>query len=159
MKVNKSSWHYRLMNYFNFDIISDLRYGGKVTLCKYFWNVIGSIITLLGAILLSIAGIFVASILLLSVVIAPISYLTQAYFGFGWDFASELGVGLIWILWVVIPLGIGVQSVAQKQMKVFPAWMKISLPETVPNTKPNILVEYVKAKKNKFCPIIEVSDD
>lgn len=84
MKVNKSSWYYKLMDYFNFDIIEDLHYGENVTLCRYFWNVVGSIIALLGAITLSICAAAVASVVLLAFVIAPISYLTQSYLGFGW---------------------------------------------------------------------------
>lgn len=159
MKVNKNSWHYKLMNYFNFDIIVDLRYGSNVTLCRYFWNVIGSIIALLGAITLGICATALASLVLMAFVIAPISYLTQSYLGFGWDTASEIGVVMIWICWVVLPFFVGLEDAIKGNMKVFPNWMKIKLPEPAPETKPNILVEYVKARKNKFCPLVELDKE
>lgn len=159
MKVNKNSWHYKLMNYFNFDIIDDLEYGSNVTLCRYFWNTVGSIIVLLGAILVGICVAGLLSLVLLAFVIAPISYLTQSYFGFGWDFATELGALMIWIVWVGVPLCMGLEATVKGKIKVFPNWMKVKLPEPVPNTKPNILVEYVKAKKNKFCPLIELDKE
>ena len=159
MKVNKNSWHYKLMNYFNFDIIDDLRYGNNVTLCRYFWNAVGSVIALLGAITVGICATALASLVLMVFVIAPISYLTQSYLGFGWDMATELGALMIWICWVAIPFSMGLESTVKGRMKVFPNWMKIKLPEQAPDTKPNILVEYVKAKKSKFCPLIELDKE
>ena len=159
MKVNKSSWHYKLMDYFNFDIIDDLRYGDNVTLCRYFWNVIGSLLVALLVTFVAVGVAGIASLLLMVCIIAPISYLSQSYFGFGWDFASEMGVTMIWITWVLVPLGMGVDAVAKKQMKIFPSWMKIKLLPPAASSKPNILVEYVKAKKNKFCPLIELDKE
>ena len=158
MKVNKSSWHYKLMKYFKFDIISDLRYGSNVTLCRYFWNAVGSILMLFGAIALGIATVAIGLCILL-VLLSPISYLTQSYFGFGWDFATELGVIMIWMFWVATPLVAGFTAVFDGQMKVFPSWMKIKLLPPAASSKPNILVEYVKAKKNKFCPLIELDKE
>jgi hypothetical protein len=159
MKVNKSSWHYRLMDYFNFKIINDLYSGTNVTLCRYFWNVVGSLITLLGGVLVGIAVAGVMCLTLFAFVIAPISYLTQSYFGFGWDIATQLGFIMIWICWVIIPLCMGLEAAIRGNMKVFPNWMKIKLSEPAPETKPNLLVEYVKAKKSKFCPLIELEKD
>lgn len=159
MKVNKNSWHYKLMNYFNFDIIDDLRYGSNVTLCRYFWNAVGSIIALLGAVALGLMVAALASLVLLAFVIAPISYLTQSYFGFGWDFATELGVVMIWVVWVILPLGHGLEQTIKGKMKVWPSWMKIKLLPPAASSRPNILVEYVKAKKNKFCPLVELDKE
>ena len=158
MKVNKSSWHYKLMDYFNFKIIRDLSYGENVTLCRYFWNVVGSLLLLLVATAAVIGGtgflLCVAFILL-----SPLSYLTQAYFGFGWDAMSKMGVAGIWFMWVLLPLLIGLVEAFKGNMKVFPSWMKIKLTPPAASSKPNILVEYVKAKKNKFCPLIELDKE
>lgn len=159
MKVNKNSWHYKLMKYFKFDIIDDLKYGENVTLCRYFWNTIGSILTLLGAIMVGISSAGIASLVLLAFVIAPISYLTQSYLGFGWDMATELGVVMIWIVWVMIPLGVGLEATIRGNMRVFPSWMKFKIFPPAASSKPNILVEYIKAKKSKFCPLIELDKE
>ena len=158
MKVNRSSWRYKLMKYFKFDIISDLHCGSKVTLCRYFWNVLGGLLHLLGAVALSIATVVIGLCILVTL-LSPISYLTQSYFGFGWDFATELGVIMIWMFWVAMPLVGGFTAVFEGQMKVFPSWMKIKLLPPAASSKPNILVEYVKAKKNKFCPLIELDKE
>jgi hypothetical protein len=159
MKVNKSSWHYRLMNYFNFKITDDLDYNRNVTLCRYFWNVVGSLISLLGGVLVGIAVAGIMCLALFAFLIAPISYLTQSYFGFGWDFATDLGFIMIWIIWVIVPFFMGLEATIKGNMKVFPNWMKIKPPEPAPDNKPNLLVEYVKAKKSKFCPLIELDED
>ena len=56
-----------------------------------------------------------------------------------------------------------VWQTALEQVKaglIIPDWMKFSKQKVTPKkeTKPNILFEYVKAKKNKFCPIVKLED-
>ena len=160
MKISKNSWHYKLLDFFKFDVIYDLRLGINVSLCRYFWNVVVGLMAVGGCVVLGSAAVFLIGALTFLAVIAPISYLTQSYFGFGWDYASTHGVSMIWIMWVVLPLAVGITGAFKGELKVFPSWMKVNnKPRIKKAKKPNIFMEYLKAKKAKVCPLVEVSDE
>lgn len=164
MNINKSSWHFKLLDKMDFRVARQLKYeDSNVTLCQYFWNVVGAILKGLsiGWIIafLVLGSLFIASSIITGLVI---------FFGANWlpvveyrgfMFANH-GVGLL--LSVLIGVSF-IWQTAIDQVKaglIVPNWMKSSKQVVTPKkeVKPNILFEYVKAKKNKFCPIVKLED-
>jgi hypothetical protein len=130
MEISQDSWHHRLNRFFN-------GYPDGMSLCYYFWRTVLCVIS-------SIAGIGVF-IFLLYFAVTPFLY---AFFGVDIATNTNARVAGFVITEIVIAI-IGVITFAdymedRKHRKA-----------TEPK-EPNILVEYVKATKNKFCPIIEV---
>ena len=99
--IRRTSWHYRLVRW------EDPNAPMPVTLCGYFWVVVG-------------AGTFRMFFSMLMVVVMPI---VGMFFGSAW-------------LWNHRP------------------WRRKAA-EAMPH-EPNLLVEWVKAKKRRVCPLIEV---
>lgn len=53
----------------------------------------------------------------------------------------------------------GACAAARGEIYVFPSWMKVKFNNKPKKDKqPNILLEYIKAKKQKICPLIELED-
>lgn len=164
MNINKNSWHYKLLNKMDFRVARRLKYeDSNVTLCEYFWNVVAAGVTFVAIALiitfLVLGSLFIASTMLVGLVI---------FFGASWLPVVEYGsfifgnhaVGLL--LSILIGIAFAWQT-AIDQVKaglIIPNWMKLSKQKVTPNkeTKPNILFEYIKAKKNKFYPIVKLED-
>lgn len=156
MKVNKNSWHYKLMDYWDYKVIDQLLYGNNVTLCKYFWNVVGAILQSVGFAAMIVVAIVLFLALVFGIVIAPINYLLTAYFGVP-ELMEGLGVVTIFIFWVFLPLAGGVEEYMRGNIKGIPDWMRFSHKEVVKKEKkPNLAWEYIKAKKAKVCPFIQL---
>ena len=164
MNINKSSWHFKLLNKMGFRVARQLKYeDSNVTLCQYFWNVVG-------AILMGLCIGWISTFLVLGSLFIAFSIVTGLviFFGASWlpivehgsfMFGSHAG-GLIFSFLVGTAF---VWQTALEQVKaglIIPDWMKFSKQKVTPKkeTKPNILFEYVKAKKNKFCPIVKLED-
>lgn len=162
MNINKSSWHFKLLNNFQFKIVRKLRYEEPVTLCEYFWNVVA--VVLFSLVWITTIAIFVAGSLF---VMSSIFMGLVVFFGASWLPVVEVG-GFVHSMYsggLLIFCLIGVAFIAQtlidqiKEGKITPEWMKVYKVEAPKkNTKPNILFEYVKAKKNKFCPVVRLED-
>lgn len=127
MKVSESSWHYKLVDYFNWE--------HSESLCFYFWQVVAGCLCTIGIfvvflmlmfILISFPGVIVASKLFNS---------TEVLYYITWVGLSVL----FWTSFVLIGVGFG-KFIEYKRNKK-------------PST--NILFQYIKAKKSKICPVIE----
>jgi len=136
MKVSKHSWHYRLWS-LGRDSSSRPR-----NLCKYFWHI---------------------------ALIKVLFPLVVAFF-------VLLGVGLLlWVIWghpiqtaAVILVALGIVLLGFGLFKLLQMWGErreearyaASLVPTPPKPKkqPGVLRSFIKAKKQKACPLIEVVD-
>jgi len=164
MNINKSSWHFKLLDMLDFKLVRKLCKGGTVTLCQYFWNVIGAVLLgiVTGSVItfLVIGGLFIASTMLNGLVIffgaswLPIIEASSFLYinhGVGLFLATLMGIAFIWQT-AIDQVNAGL---------IVPHWLKlpkrvVAKPEK--EGKPNILFEYVKAKKNKFCPVVRLED-
>lgn len=159
MKVNKNSWHYKLMDWWDYGVTVELHCGFNVTLCKYFWNVVGAILQSVGFAIMIVVAIALFAFVFAAIVIAPINYLLTAYFGVP-ELMEGVGVVTIFIFWVLLPLIAGFEECMRGNIKGIPDWMR-STPkeEVVVEKKPNLVWEYIKAKKAKVCPIVSLNDE
>lgn len=164
MNINKSSWHFKLLDMLDFKLVRKLCNGDAVTLCQYFWNVVGAILLGIstGSIItfLVLGSLFIAATMLSGLVI---------FFGASWLPIIEAGSFLyinhgIGLLLLALIGAAFIWQTAIDQVKaglIVPQWLKLHKREGVKpkkEGKPNILFEYVKAKKNKFCPVVRLED-
>lgn len=141
MKIKQSSWHFGLVSSF----FTSIEYEHNVSLCKYFWMLVFSI--LVSAVL----GVFLCFILT-----AFITFLTYPI----WQFVlgSNIVVGFSSLLvWIVFGKALQEEfgdSTANWNINVLP---HVYTGRTNKKVKePNVLIEYLKAKKNKVCPLLEI---
>lgn len=135
IKINKNSWHYRVLGH---PFKSDLRYT-NVGICKYFWMVVGSLLGWCGA-----------GVLALAIVVTFVGWIPV---GIGWLITGNL------LSLEFFALSFGATTA------VFLVWVGFTLKDLIKGKlrnrkkRPNILFEYVKAKKQRVCPLVEVVHD
>ncbi|UPW35833.1 hypothetical protein QE320_gp031 [Pseudomonas phage EM] len=136
MKINRKSWHFKLHTMVDSPIYNQMAYGsGTVTLCSYFWQTVLAI--LLFASFTGGASI-VATSVAYALIIGPAT---------GYILGGSLAViGFIWIAIAAVFYGITVFYRLGKLLN------KTS------SSKDSILMAYIRAKKEKFCPIVELED-
>lgn len=139
MNISKKSWHYKLVR-------STLYGKTSHSLCIYFWQVIISMIVVAGlaAVLLCVGvGVLAVIVALLAAIASPI--LVWA-FHITWIPKELVGAGCgLWGLG--LGFAIGMAFVWFMKKKVQPKLKAM-------DEQPNLLVEYLKAKKQKVCPQI-----
>lgn len=137
MILSRNSWHFKLASSVFTDTMWDAGYTGRISLCSYFWLVVlAGIVNLAALACLAVAVICGVSIM----VVAPIVWL---FTGLA---ATQAGVGAI--IW-------GVLASATFCHYLEKWWKNRNRSKPAPKQS-NILVEYIKAKKSKVCPIMEV---
>jgi hypothetical protein len=135
MTVRKSSWHYRLWK------LGRESYSEPRDLCRYFWHLT----------LIKIVG----PLTLISLVFVGIGALLYVIWGHPTEtalitFAAIVGIGLLaGVVWLVERM-IERHRVQRRLQQLAPP---------KPPKEPNILWEYLKARKRKVCPLITVVDD
>ena len=157
MKVSKKSWHYKLATSINTDVSFDLRYDSPVSLCQYLWAVVGAgfvwlVMGLIGllctwGLLTPLAAFFVA--------------ITGDDFGIRFlKMSAEAGPIILLLLWMIVPVWVGTILWSSGEIDFFPKWMKLNIrPRAKKEKQPSLVVEWVKAKKAKVCPLVEVIDE
>lgn len=165
--MKQNSWHFKLHKFLGTSTYYSLRYGKQVGLCEYFWKTII-------AMLLFIAVVGVCSLVLFATVLNPIIYLFTTLSGLGLGYYDsdllELGMIFIWINLACISW-IGAGLAAEGRIKVFPKWFpvdrwvdfsklkaKFSSKEDNTTKEPSLILQYLKAKKDKFCPMLKLED-
>lgn len=129
MKISEQSWHYRLLNFCN--------YTPQRSLCLYFWQVVWSVLTTTVAVCI----MTILAALFLYMMAMPV----LAFLG-----VVTPGGYICVILWVVVLAGIFEDQIKNK----YRDWQFREKKERK-ESEPNILSEWIKAKKNKVCPTIE----
>lgn len=157
MKVTKKSWHYKLATSVNTDVSYQLKHDYPVSLCQYFWSVV---VAGVGWFIMGWFALFLSWAFL-----TPLATFFVAFTGTDLGisflaFSSKLGLGIFPLFWVLIPLIVGAVEWLNGNIKFAPDWMKLNIQRS-PNKekKPSLIVEWVKAKKAKVCPLVEVSDE
>ena len=132
MKINKKSWHYKA--------ISKSGFTPSKSLCMYFWQI--PLITLFFAGLLFIA--FALFALLSNMV------------GFALSFFGLIGSDESWYLY---SSGLGVAGFFISFVIAF-VWACLSAIDFFAKRlkQPSLMREYISAKKQKICPILEFED-
>lgn len=161
MIVSKNSWHFKLnKNWGGHDIRYTLSKGNKISLCEYFWETVKSFV-----------GLFAATIFMLGLcgavlygLLAPFVLLFSSFTGIWWEIPDYYEIGAIVMIFTIILVPIfAVLATLFGPMKVFPKWFPVDkwLGQVIDKSKEhtpekvNIIVEWIKAKKSKVCPIIE----
>lgn len=178
LKFNKNSWHFRLVRFvFGKHFFSGRKYdhgkwieqGFDTSLCEYFWTVV------LCSLIFPFKGFWeilpygvkqhedIIKVLLIWLIISAIVHAFVVFKGIG---VPEFQV---WYLGIVIYFGgigvalggIGILTVIFKMNDAVDEYVKKKAEEknTVKIPKPSLLVEFLKAKKNKVCPCIKFVDE
>lgn len=138
LKFKRSSLHYRFVRKF-------WSYP-STSLCKYVWQFIFSVI---GALTMLLMGLMAAFIF----VGVPIGHILTAtgIYDFGVQWKDAIGPYIIW--GTVLAMGVGALTVRGIREYKWRNRHKVK-----PEKEPNLFVEFVKAKKEKVCPIIKFED-
>lgn len=133
MEINEKSWHFRLVKFTTYQSARNIRdYGG--TLCEYFWLVVFAIF----ANIFKAAGVLFLTWLF---IYNPVSYI----------WAPDDSKLLLIFMWVSFFVLVGIV------FAVFFIRDKLRNRNRVHKVKqPNIVIEYLRAKKQKFCPVIKI---
>ncbi len=142
MKINKKSLWFQWHEIFETRSYKRLERGDSVNLCVYFWQGV--------MYLVYIAAVLVTALVCILHILV---FLSGPYTGY-WGPGVTADIGAVLTMWscVVLLIG-GIIASCVGEMEVFPKWLKFG------ESKPNVLVEYLKARKAKFCPMIELEDE
>ena len=144
MKVNKNSWHYRLLTGDIFGIQGVNSWNVSSSLCLYFWQVV--FMLLWKGVALFFLTPFVINSLLILPLVSTLGLITTGVIVQGDTGLTVLVMELIVIIvFVIVLAGLCLYTFLKD---------KTDLADVV-EKDPNLFVEYIKAKKNKLCPIIE----
>lgn len=130
MNIKKSSWHYKMIEWFG--------HTPSDSLCPYVRQI-------LLALALSLFLIAIASAIFIVFVWNPLHVLA-ALMGIVSITPNSLAIGLIaWAAYAVAGVVFGGKYLRKKYRERNP----------VVETEPNIVMAYIKAKKEKFCPTLK----
>ena len=152
LTINRNSWHFKLLSRKRKIIASNRSDTGSLSLCTYFWMVMTELLIYARDIILFTAICYVAGFLLY--IIGYVWYFTIAYGMFDvmtFDInAIELSIALH-----VLGLAYALTCAFFYYSINFVQWLyRIERPKK----QPNILTEYVKAKKQRICPMIRIEE-
>ena len=148
--VKADTWHFRLYSFllrlFNEDVPK------RVSLCKYFWTTVG---LGLAVAFLSLAVLFVAF-----TTIPAIPVLLLAIFDV--IEVPEESVVSAWVIFGVLEILIAIFFGIWYSIKKFVRYRKhkkwLNTLDDNQEKEDSLFVAYVKAKKSKLCPILEIED-
>lgn len=146
IKISKSSWHYKLAKKSRF-------FDTPKNLCQYFWAVVWGIALYVYKPILVLMWLYGAYILYTNATV-----LTEPGVGVSVGIFAALCI-VVLILSLIIAIGFlsllvayGIHTILQKNN-----WVLGSKKCDI-NKKPNIAIEYIKAKKEKTCPLLTYED-
>ena len=148
MIINSNSWHVKLHDRF-YD-----RHSRPHSLCAYFWKMVWA----------CFACAVVAGSTLFGLTVAGAGVL-EHFFVLSTPVLLSLGfvLGLVAIA-LIIALSIGLAFGAMNLHAWYDArreekeWQRIQAEREGRETKENIVIQYIKARKSKVCPVIHVED-
>lgn len=153
MKINRNGLWFKLHKVMETNEYYGLSNGKKVSLCPYFWK---------GLLGLSVCCILVVcSVLALFALVCILTFLTGPYTGW-WGYTAMMQAAIPMTL---AGLFFTVVTSPFWGLPVFPNWIKKPVAKvfkkTIPETPKsvNVIKEYYKAHKSKFCPMIELEED
>lgn len=148
MKISKDSWHYKMLT--NRFMFLTGWYGFNISrsLCLYFWQVVFRFLSGV-SVALAATGPIVLGLDIATGFIQTIGGLGLQTFLNTW---AALGIftGLMAIAYAILIVlafvAEGVDTISQR------------IPSREKKKEPSLLVSYVKAKKDKVCPVLEFTD-
>lgn len=164
-KIKKESFWFKLHKSWPTDQYYRLLRGHQVSLCSWFWK---------GCSILAIYVLFAVIGLIITTFIASMLFtlMVSPYLGF---WLNEGIVSFNIIAWFVIFMALCLFAVFDRlpqsirgNIPWIPTYISKYLPERKQPEKrskskverqPNILVQYIKAKKAKWCPLLELEDE
>lgn len=156
MNINKNSWHFKLLDYFDHEVIFDLHYGNSVSLCKYFWNVIGALLKVLATIGGGVVVTIMAGIVLYAF-FGSLMYLLLPLTGPLFDYKLyEVGVTILTFALCVAVVG-GIIGTVNGDMKLVPNYLKRT--KIADDKPPSLFLSWLKAKKDKVCPLVKLEEN
>lgn len=155
MNINKNSWHFKLLDHFDHNVVWHLQRGDNVSLCNYFWNVIGALLKVLAVIG---GGTFVTVMagIVLYAFFGSLMYLLLPLTGPLFDYKLyEAGVTTLLFMLCTAVVG-GIIGAVRGDMKVVPNYLKPN--KTKENKPPSLFLSWLKAKKDKVCPLVKLEE-
>lgn len=151
MKISRNSWHYRLQTRFFHTIPTNL--------CQYVWRLLWSVLwSLVFGLGVIIIGLFAIGILICVVWSWILAFQGQ----FMWNTSTEhsmysvVGLGFMVTISIVVTFFICLLGkIYGKLLALYPKQKK-KIKKT--KSRPNIFYAWLKAKKEKICPLIEYDD-
>lgn len=144
MKISKDSWHYKALTQKLLLIDGKSKYQVSKSLCGYFWQMVWRIASVFGIYAFALSPLVFWATLLLEIPDQGFLHVALTFFGvFASCFYAFFGIA-----WVCVVL---LENV------INPLVDKLSL-RRHGDKQPNIFTEYVKAKKDKVCPVLEFTD-
>lgn len=161
MKISKTSWHYKLLSFFNDkEYLYNLN-RGALSNCQYIRHVMYSV---LGTILFSAVALFGVFLIIQTVILLPLwlifspTWLTPGlYLGEGW-ISTAIGVFILACLFAIFAcfVHISKQYKRKKELKAYERMRKGIVKKVKPD---NIVKAYLKAKNDKICTRVEVIEE
>lgn len=143
---------------------------GQISLCFYFWNTVFQYIKAVGLVIVALLAALLGIVVLLvlfNFLLGIILFTTQQFYLFDNYISIELFVPLLLLSFSGIA-GINLAclleylAVGRTPIQVFPDYMKkwVKKIEVKPakEKQPSMLIAYLKAAKQKVCPLVEFED-
>ena len=154
-KIDKKGLWFKLHESASTEEYYGLMVGRPVSVYTWFWKGMGLLFfcTLIG---LAGLGVLFIMMTMVSFLLSPLT---------GYHGLSETGLYFVIVLPILF-LMIGMLSTLEGNMEVWPKWIKDPLhklfksskPKTPKKPKSNILIQYYKARKEKWCPMLTLED-
>lgn len=154
----KDTWHYKLAYWWNIGSIRKEKFAEEIGLCPYFWMVIQAIlVTIFYPIMLVFIGCLF-TFAMYECFIMPFSNQLAGAPTLAYCAIKFIGV----MFWLCLFAGIRVGTREFKDEYKICAFLQTAIWKTPEKTKkeksPNLFWEYLKARKNKFCPKLKVNE-
>ncbi len=137
MKISEQGWHYRLMKWVG---ITDPR--DRTNLCSYIRGILFTII--------------ISMVLILSSIISLVALILDLEPSM-WYFKPIIVVAVVITIFEVAVLAVVVSSISSDYYSQ--NIKHVLFPNKIKRKEPNIFLEWLKAKKQKICPIREFTSE
>lgn len=145
MKISKASWHYRFNRLVQGDAFVDRARRGQFTTCSYIRTIIFSVIAgITKAVVCAILGALVATAAVSAIVVPILVWFTGIQ-------PAEPFVGMAVFMWGVVALILVVVTAKLTKDRLKRVnWSRKP-------KEPNLFIQAIKDKHNKFCTRVEVA--
>lgn len=163
MKINKSSWHYKLNKWDSSWVHEKLRRGRTVGLCEYFWGTVKSALSLtMWVAIASICFSLLCWFVLLFIIGLSGFFITlfggeELLSGLPLEVTKIFSLSLFIIIFYITIASI--YLTIKGEIPLMPTWLSSDDVDIIkPVKEPSLFMSYYKAWKSKVCPIIELED-
>lgn len=146
---SRKSWHYRL----NIALRGDCDWNLSDSVCGYFWQTVCSLVAV------SVAGLFLggfSALILNGIALVLLAIFTSVTFdALGGSFANSFDLASLLLVMVMI-----VATVADRSVHYAREWsIERCIKKRLVNKPDSVLLSYVKAVREKVCPMIDWTNE